>query len=259
MSTSGTLLPKAEGGQPDGIVRVFDELPELIHGLSPIEAAEARRVPARTLSLPPGPWVPNTTGPPGHLGLLVLDGLLSRAVSVAPGTPFSELLGTADLLRPWQGAGSQSDSVRAEVVWEVLHPTRLAVLDRRFALAIARWPEVTGAIIDRAVDRSRSLVFQLAVCHLKRIEGRVLAALWHAADRWGRVTRDGVVVSLPLTHKLLASMVGAHRPSVTTALGALRKSGAVERRADGAWVLLGAPPREFANLQTATWLSPMRG
>jgi hypothetical protein len=37
-------------------------------------------------------------------------------------------------------------------------------------------------------------------------------------------------------------MVGARRPSVTTALGQLMARGAIERRQDGAWILRGGPP-----------------
>jgi hypothetical protein len=39
-------------------------------------------------------------------------------------------------------------------------------------------------------------------------------------------------------------MVGARRPSVTTALGQLMARGAIERRSDGAWILRGNPPAE---------------
>jgi DNA-binding GntR family transcriptional regulator len=65
------------------------------------------------------------------------------------------------------------------------------------------------------------------------------------------MTRDGVILPLPLTHKLLASMIGAHRPSVTTALGTLRTRGVLERRSDGAWLLRGSPPRELEDLRRA--------
>jgi hypothetical protein len=37
-------------------------------------------------------------------------------------------------------------------------------------------------------------------------------------------------------------MVGARRPSVTTALGQLIARGEVERRPDGGWLLRGEPP-----------------
>jgi len=206
----------------------------------------------RVLDVPPGNWTfDHATLTPGHLGLLVLDGLLGRSVGVAGSAPFTELLGSGDLLRPWTTEAAEFASVPVESSWEALGHTRMAVLDRRFALAVARWPEVTAAILDRAVERTRSLVFFLAVCHLKRVEARLLVVLWHVADRWGRMTRDGVVLPLPLTHRLLASMIGAHRPSVTTALGTLRQRNVLERRRDGAWILRGSPPRELEDLRHA--------
>jgi hypothetical protein len=238
-------------------VRVLDEAPELVQGLPPAVAAEARRIPVRVAELPPGAWTFDPAGfPPGQLGLLVLDGLLARAVRVTGAAPFTELLGAGDLLRPSTGQSSDLASVPMEARWDVLVRARVAILDRRFALAVGRWPEVSAAILDRAVERSRSLVFFLAVCHLKRVESRLLVAMWHVADRWGRVTRDGVILPLPLTHKLLASMIGAHRPSVTTALGALRQRGELERRRDGTWLLRGDPPREYEALRDAAAVKP---
>jgi hypothetical protein len=56
------------------------------------------------------------------------------------------------------------------------------------------------------------------------------------------VAPGGVVVSLRLPHRTLAGMVGARRPSVTTALGQLISRGEIERRPDGGWLLRGEPP-----------------
>jgi CRP-like cAMP-binding protein len=85
----------------------------------------------------------------------------------------------------------------------------------------------------------------MALSHLTRVEVRLLALFWHLADRWGRVASDGVLVPLRLTHQTLAALVGAQRPSVTTALGGLADSGRVTRRDDGGWVLHGEPPLEL--------------
>ena len=53
-----------------------------------------------------------------------------------------------------------------------------------------------------------------------------------------KVTPAGVHVELGLTHEQLGRLVGARRPSVTTALGALRAAGLLDRTGDG-YVLLG--------------------
>jgi len=66
--------------------------------------------------------------------------------------------------------------------------------------------------------------------------------LWHFADRWGRVTPEGVVVDIGLVHETLAEIVAARRPSVTTALGELRREQRIRALPGGAWLLLGDPP-----------------
>lgn len=50
------------------------------------------------------------------------------------------------------------------------------------------------------------------------------------------------MVPIRLTHETLSLLVGARRPSVTTALGALADRSALERRENGEWVLHGSPP-----------------
>jgi DNA-binding GntR family transcriptional regulator len=54
-----------------------------------------------------------------------------------------------------------------------------------------------------------------------------------------------VIVPLRLTHRTLAQLVGAQRPSVTTALGQLADDRRITRRDDGHWVLHGEPPPDL--------------
>ena len=49
------------------------------------------------------------------------------------------------------------------------------------------------------------------------------------------------MLPLALSHRMLGQIVGARRPTVSTALGALARDGLVARRVDG-WLLLGRPP-----------------
>jgi CRP-like cAMP-binding protein len=62
-----------------------------------------------------------------------------------------------------------------------------------------------------------------------RVDVRVLAYLWHLADRFGVVKPGAVKLDLPLTHAVLARLVGARRPTVTTALQRLIQLGYVAR------------------------------
>ena len=174
-----------------------------------------------------------------HVGLLLLDGVVAREVIVADHVS-AELLGPGDLLRPWQTPSSSLLPV--DVLWSVLSPSSFAVLDRRFAAELARWPEVTAALFDRLSERSLRLATTQAISQLTRVDRRLKALLWHLAERWGRVSGDGVVVPLALTHRILGQLVGARRPTVSTALGELAERGELTRRVDGSWVLRGSPP-----------------
>jgi hypothetical protein len=226
--------------------RVFEHDPDLTRALAPEQAAQAtRHALAQVASLRPGHWTPPADGDyERDIGVLLLDGLLARSQTVAKATT-AELLGAGDILRPWV-RGDEESSLSAPSAWEVLQPTRVALLDAAFARRVAPWPEIATALIERSVQRARLLAFQMAVSQLRRVDMRLLLLLWRFADRWGRVTPGGVVLPMHLTHTWLARLVGAQRPSVTTALGQLGDKDAVQRLGDGSWLLKGDPPAEMA-------------
>jgi CRP/FNR family cyclic AMP-dependent transcriptional regulator len=221
-----------------GAVAVIDVDPDLAEGLPEGEREVAsRRLVAPTYDLPVGAWAPeqhNHQPVHGALGLLVVNGLLSRTLTLE-GRATGELLGSGDVLRPWDPREAPP-GISCHVQWAVHAPTRLALLDRRFVSAAARWPSVLEEIAMRLVRRSANLSLQLALGQVPRIEGRLLLLFWRLADRWGRVTPDGILIPLRLTHETLAALVAARRPSVTSALGRLGEAGLLERR-DGGWLL----------------------
>lgn len=178
--------------------------------------------------------------PDDCLGLLVLDGLLVRSMTVQQAGSV-EIIGEGDVIRPWMG-DVDDDLLAFDSRWEALTPTRLAVLDRLFVQRAARWPEVLCVLYGRGVERARRLAAQSAISHFRRVDVRLLILLWRLATRWGRVTPSGLVVPLPVTHSTLARMVGAQRPTVTTALAKLVQEGRLSRRAEGEWTLHGDPP-----------------
>lgn len=221
-------------------ISLLDAVPELGDDLSAEEHEAARRaLVAPTLELEPGRWRSEAITQRPTMGLLVTEGLLTRTVDLM-GRTTSELLGPGDVLRPWETEAPDAGPVRLEVTWCVLDRAMLAVLDRRVVATAGRWPEVVGALGRRAASRSHRLLLQLACSHLPRLDDRLLVLFWHLAERWGRVGTGGVLVPLRLTHRTLADLVGARRPSVTAALGDLSRRGLITRAGDG-WVLHGDP------------------
>ena len=189
----------------------------------PREAAE--RLYTRAIDVPRGRWTPQPwlTGGSQPNGLHILDGLLVREATVS-NHPCAELLGPGDLLR----AGDDSEHeelLPRRIEWAAATSARVAIVDQALAVRMAQWPEIFAALMDRAARRAERLVVTQAIAHLTRVDDRLLALLWLLAERWGRVVPGGVLVSLRLPHRTLAGMVGARRPSVTTALGQLMARG----------------------------------
>lgn len=229
--------------RPSESVRLLEADLELGALLTPPRRAEATRdLVVRTHRLPVGPWdVSRLSGASAdHVGLLLLEGVVSRELVVADQVS-TELLGPGDLIRPWQGTRG-AGLLPAQAVWSVLSTVSLAVLDRRFAVETARYPEVTAALFERLGERSLRLATTQAISQLTRVDRRLKALFWHLAERWGRVSGDGVVVPLALTHRILGQLVGARRPTVSTALSELAEREELIRRPDGTWLLRGDPP-----------------
>ena len=227
----------------NGSVSLLDADPDLARDVDPRRAREiGQRLFARVIDVPRGVWTPHLALGVGQppLGLLLLEGLLVREATVGD-HPSAELLGPGDLLRTWEDEDMEMLLPRT-VEWSALTPLRLVIVDHALAMRAAQWPEVFASLVERAARRAERLVVMQAIAHLTRVDDRLLALLWCLAERWGRVSPDGVVVGLRLPHRTLAGMVGARRPSVTTALGQLISRGEIQRRPDGGWLLRGDPP-----------------
>jgi CRP-like cAMP-binding protein len=224
--------------------------PELRACVPPNERALAERVAlAPVVHVPEGTWRLDDEATAPTLAL-ILDGLLTRDLEVA-GYPTAHVHGPGDILRPWLAA----DPV-------LPHSSRwtagkggatLAVLDERFDAAAQRWSKLGAAISQRLAGQADAACLRTAITALPRVEQRVLALLWHLAERWGAVTADGVVLNLHMTHDVIGRLVGAKRPTVSLALTALAAEGAVVPIEIGGWRL---DPDALESLSTAPAAGP---
>ncbi|HET9154513.1 MAG TPA: Crp/Fnr family transcriptional regulator, partial [Solirubrobacterales bacterium] len=195
---------------------------------------------ADAIEIPLGRWdVDALDGERSGFGLLVVSGILCRRV-VQGESNGAEIVGPGDLLRPWESFGEWA-SIPTESSWRVIEPGQLAILDRDFVRRANPYPEVSIALMRRALQRSRYLAVLIAIIGQRRVETRLTMLFWHLADRFGHVSGGWVDIPVPLTHGTLAELVAARRPSVTTALSRLYERGVLQRDRRG-WRLRGTVP-----------------
>ena len=87
--------------------------------------------------------------------------------------------------------------------------------------ALAAW--IIRALAGAVADRELSVAIALE----PRLERRLVLKLRQLAERWGKVTPDGVRLDLRVTHQELGDMIGAARESITVALGRLQDQGEI--------------------------------
>ncbi|HEY2320319.1 MAG TPA: Crp/Fnr family transcriptional regulator [Solirubrobacteraceae bacterium] len=228
--------PSPSEARPDAHVHVSlvewdSEFAEAVNG----DYDRARRalqahgywLPAGSVTLPM-PGVPETT-----FALLTLRGSLVRQTRAADGRMI-EFVSNGDLLMPFSPHGEVS---RGGVTLTATEEVLVAALDQRFLRAAAVWPELMINVQRRLSAQQHRLALHGAICQLPRVEQRLMALMWHLADRDGKVSAEGIILDLPLSHQSLADLVGARRPTVSLALKALRERDRLRRRPDGRWLL----------------------
>jgi hypothetical protein len=210
------------------------EDPDLAGDLTDWRLEEAkRRCLAADVVVEAGDWTPAAEAQAAHggFGLLVLEGLVLRRVG-APLRYAAELMGPGDLLRPWRHDGEDA-TLPFDVQWRMLDRTRFAILDGAFAERAAPFPQIALALMARSMQRSRTLAINMAIVHYPDVRSRLLLMLWQLADRWGRVTPEGVRIPLRLRHHMIADLIAVRRPSATSGLQQLTREGLVQREDDG--------------------------
>jgi CRP/FNR family cyclic AMP-dependent transcriptional regulator len=174
------------------------------------------------------------TRAPGGLTFLVVEGVVMKVTTFA-GRSALELLGPGDLLAPPLTA----EQVESPAVSRYMAhgPASVAVLDDRFRRAARRWPGLLDCFHERLGRQAHRASRHLAILHLPRVEDRIVALFAELAERFGRMTPDGIVIDLALTHQVIGDLVASRRPTVSLALQTLGADGVVERLDDGRWQL----------------------
>jgi len=221
---------------------VLDLDPDLGSGIGKEEWETVRQAcRGEVVRLRRGVWEPPAAARQNNIvGHVIVEGTLCRELALHDRHMF-EVLGPGDVLQlPTPGRRSR---LGGEVRLTAATETTLIVLGRSFILVAAQWPCLLAAVQRRLEEQRERLAVQGLIAHLPRAEHRVLLALWHLADHWGRVTPRGTELPLVITHDLLGELTRSRRPTVTLAVSALESEGFIRRFEDGSWLLTDAAER----------------
>jgi CRP/FNR family transcriptional regulator, cyclic AMP receptor protein len=130
------------------------------------------------------------------------------------------------IVRPTDGWAAVGPRVRCFAIEDAL----MHLVDRDRLDAWMHDPALAANVVRVLSAQIADRELAVAIALEPRVERRLLLKLRQLAERWGRVTPDGIRLDLRLTHQELANMVGAVRESVTLALGRLASAGEIEVR-----------------------------
>ena len=173
--------------------------------------------------------------PADAFGFLLIDGVVLKETALATRSAL-EVLNAGDILAPALSDARQYGS-RAVSRYVAHGPVSLAVLGDRFRAASRRWPEVGDDLHDRLARQTHRASAHLAMLHASRVEDRIVLLFADLAERCGRMTTDGIVIEISLTHDVIGRLVGAQRPTVTLALQTLAGAGSLCRGGRDRWMI----------------------
>jgi CRP-like cAMP-binding protein len=136
----------------------------------------------------------------------------------------------------------------ADEVLVALGPSRVTVLSPDARDQLLASPALARRIADQLAvglaQRQEALANFAPTRHIERVRRKLL----QLARRYGHVVRDGIRIDVPLSHALLAEMIGSSRETVTRALDELQRDRFVVCAGSTYRLLvsadsLGAPPR----------------
>jgi hypothetical protein len=222
----------------------FVPLSEALPELAAAGAGPDLRVDAEWVAA--GPFRPERIAAARGAVVVLLSGLVARTMTLEDADAAELLVAGAPLSPPGSGGQEQLGLPGYRVRFEALETSRVGIVGPELLAGLAARPELVEALLAGRGRHDAERAAMHAICRLTGVDRRLLALFRLLAARQGRPTPDGVAVPVAIPHRLLAELVGARRPTVTTALRALRHSGELRRLDDGTWLLRDAAPAQAA-------------
>jgi hypothetical protein len=186
----------------------------------PVGRATTILAQARTLELDAGAVYFPASFP--NAALLVVDNGFVVVRAMLPGTSRPALTSEA-------GTGGILLPPTSEEVLCALAASRLTAISPEQLEQLLTIPAVAHNIVRKLTTTLRQKQQAIAnfalTVHIERLRRKLL----QLGSTYGHVARDGIRIDFPITHALLAEMIGSSRETVTRAFEELRRDGFVAR------------------------------
>jgi CRP-like cAMP-binding protein len=163
------------------------------------------------------------------VGLVVVDGIIFKTTRLRH-RRVHELFSKGDVLPPPAHLAWQDDLDRASTDTYARTFVTLLVLADNWRRAVGHWPQLEDLVRKRFADQADRSSMHKAISAANNAADRILDLFRSdLADRFGRVTSDGIIIELNLTHEHIAGLVGITRRTASKALGELAAAGELVR------------------------------
>jgi hypothetical protein len=216
---------------PAGLARVLDDLPSSCD-------EQVAQVLTASKSIDVDPGLPHPAASFAGAALLVVDHGFVVLRASYPRTSRSIITCEA-------GAGRILLPPGPDEVLVGLVPSRLIAIPAEVHDQLLSLPPVAQRVIEQmayALEQKQQAIGNFA--HNRHVD-RVRRKLLQLARTYGHVVPDGIRIDFPVSHALLAEMVGSSRETVTRALDQLQRGGFVVRRGS-VYQLLVSPESVFS-------------
>lgn len=114
------------------------------------------------------------------------------------------------------------------VIYEALAPTEVWRLDREHYLNfIESHNEVLAPLLDMTVEMYRIHSERIINLEYRSVRERLVSFLLTMSTRFGRETKDGIIIEVPLKQQDIASSINASRETTSRELTALERKGLI--------------------------------
>lgn len=126
----------------------------------------------------------------------------------------------------WAIAGHERN-----IIYQALAPTVTWRIDRKTFLDLVKnHPDTLVPLLDMTVEMYRLHGERVFTLEYRTVRERIISFLLTMGQRFGRQTKDGLLIEVPLRHQDIASSVNATRETTSRELSALERKGLLENK-----------------------------